>query len=308
MTPPVPFDELASRVRNWGRWGEEDQRGTLNFITPEVVAAAAATVKSGETISLAIPFDETGPQDGRIRGNPVRLMKQTGHHSQGYPGRFRYSDDFVFMALQAASQWDALAHVHYGGFMYNGFSTENIDEYGTRKCDVTQLNPGVVSRGVLIDVARYRGVPWLPVGEAISPTELDEILQSQGVELHSGDVLLIRTGWRARYLSDLDKAAFKAGEPGLSVACVEWLHHHEVAAVGSDNFAVEVLPGEYSDEYLPFHMIAIRDMGMPLAEILDLEALSQACFADGRYEFLFTGAPLPFTGGVGSPVNPLAIR
>jgi len=308
LTGAEYFDALAARVRNWGRWGDQDQRGTLNFITTDVVQRAALEVVTGEVFSLAIPFDQTGPQDGRIRSNPLRLMKQTGHHAQGYPGRFRYADDVVVMALQAASQWDALAHVHYDGQMYNGYPASSITDEGTSACDVTQLNPGVASRGVLVDVARWRGVPWLEAGSVISPEDLDQVLAAQGTEIRSGDVLLIRTGWRSRYLSDMDRVAFKAGEPGLSVRTVEWLAEREIAAVGSDNFAIEVLPGEVEGEYLPFHMIALRDMGMPLAEILDLEEWASACARDHRYSGLFVGAPLPFTQAVGSPVNPLLLR
>jgi kynurenine formamidase len=235
-------------------------------------------------------------------------MKETGLDPQPYPGAFRYADDYVVMALQAASQWDALAHVHYDGLLYNGFPANSITARGAAHCSIDRLSPGLVGRGLLLDIARLRGVDWLPAGAAIYPGELDAALSAQGTEVRPGDILLVRTGWRLKFVRDGDKRAFKAGEPGLSVGCTQWLHDRGVAAVGCDNFAVEVLPGEYPDEYLPFHMIAIRDMGMPLAEILDLEALAADCAADGRYEFLFSGAPLPFTGGVGSPVNPLAIK
>lgn len=307
--PPLEdFRTIGRRVSNWGRWGSEDERGTLNLITPERVSAAARLVRAGKTFALGIPFDEHGPQDGRIRANPSRLMKETGAQPQGNPGAFRYADDYVFMALQAATQWDALAHVHYDGQLYNGFPSSDVSERGAARCAVTNLSPGVVGRGVLLDVAAHRGVDWLDVGVAIGPDELDAVADAQGVEVQPGDVVLVRTGWRRRFLSDGDRAAFKAGEPGLSVRCADWLRDHEVAAVGSDNFAIEVIPGEYPDEYLPLHMVAIRDMGMPLAEILDLESLGGDCAEDGCFEFLFVGAPLPFTRAVGSPVNPLAIK
>lgn len=302
------FRTIAARVSNWGRWGESDERGTLNYITPAVIAQAATLVKQGKCFAMGIPLDETGPQDGRIRTNPVRLMKETDAHPAGTPGSLRYADDLVIMALQAASQWDALAHVHYDGKMFNGFPSSSIDEHGAKYGAITNLSPGVVSRGVLIDAARWKNVDWLEAGTRIYPDDLDEILKHQGVDVRSGDVILLRTGWRSFYLSAMDRSAFMGDEPGLSVTCVEWLHEHQIAAVGSDNFAIEAVPCEYEDEYLPFHMIAIRDMGMPLAEILDLETLANDCAEDGRYEFLFVGAPLPFTNGVGSPVNPLALK
>lgn len=302
------FRDIASRVSNWGRWGEHDQRGTLNLIGPAEVAHAATLALNGKVFALGIPFGVGGPQDGKIRANPSRLMKTTGHGPSPYPGVFRYADDYVFMALQAATQWDSLAHVHYDGKLYNGYSIDTITTDGAAVLDVTNLSPGVVGRGILIDVARHRGVEWLERGTAIYPADLDEVLAAQGVEPRTGDIVLVRTGWRRKFLTESDPVSFKSGEPGLSVTCVEWLHERGIAAVGSDNYGVEVLPGEYDDEYMPFHMIAIRDMGMPLAEILDLEALSEDCAADGRYEFLLVAPPLAFPGGVGSPVNPIAIK
>lgn len=302
------FREVGRALSNWGRWGDDDERGTLNLVTPDVVRAAATEVLTGEVLSLAVPFDQDGPQDGRIRSNPLRLMKETGHRPQGNPGAFRYADDYVVMALQAASQWDALAHVHYDGLLYNGFDAGQVGVDGAERCAVTNLMPAVTSRGVLVDVARHRGVPWLDLGTPIGPDDLDEVLAAQGTQVREGDVLMVRTGWWARFLSDRDKAAYKAGEPGLTLACAAWLHDRGVAAVGSDNFAVEVLPGQVEGEYLPFHMVALRDLGMPLAEILDLEDWSTACAADRRWSAMLCAAPLPFTRAVGSPVNPVVVR
>lgn len=302
------FRALGKRLSNWGRWGADDERGTANLITAGHVVRAAGLIRRGVTFPLAIPFGPDGPQDGRVRDNPVRLMKETGLDPQPNPGAFRYADDYVVMALQAASQWDALAHVHYDGRLYNDFPAATITARGAAHCSIDRLSPGLTGRGVLLDIARLRGVDWLPIGTAIQPADLDAAAAAQGVEIRAGDILLVRTGWRLKFVTDADKRGFKAGEPGLGLACAAWLHEHDVAAVGSDNFAVEVLPGEHPGEYMPFHMVAIRDMGMPLAEILDLEELAADCAADGRFDFFFTGTPLPFSGGVGSPVNPLAIK
>jgi len=191
-------------------------------------------------------------------------MKETGHDPQGYPGAFRFADDYVVMALQAATQWDALAHVHYDGRLYNGFSASSVGARGARHNAVTNLLPAVTGRAVLLDVAGHRDVPWLTKGEPI---------------------------W-----------------PGLTLDCAPWCHERGIAAVGSDNFAVEVLPGQIEGEALPFHMVALRDMGMPLAEILDLEAFAADCREDGVFEAFFCAAPLPFTAAVGSPVNPIVIK
>ena len=301
------FRSIGSRVSNWGRWGEEDERGTLNLLTPERIAAAAALVRAGKVFDLGIPFDWDGPQDGRVRPNPVRTMKETGVTAR-YPGAFRYADDYVFMALQAASQWDAVAHVFYDDLLYNGFAASTVTADGAARCSIDRLSPGVVGRGVLLDMALHEGVPWLEAGRAISPHELDAAAAVQGVEVRAGDILLVRTGWRRMFLECRDPAAFKAGEPGLSVTCAEWLHEHDVAAVASDNYAVEVVPGEFEGEHFPLHMILLRDMGMPLGEILDFEELAADCAQDGVYEFQFCAPPIKFTGGVGSPINPLALK
>lgn len=302
------FRTIAARVRNWGRWGVDDQRGTLNLIGPAEVAAAAALVRHGRTIALGVPFEENGPQDGKVRQNPIRIMAETGHTPGRYPGVFRFADDVVVMALQAASQWDALAHVHYDGKMYNGYPISHITAAGATRLDVTNLSPGVVGRGVLLDVARHRGVRRMQPGEAISPEELDAVVAAQGVQLRSGDIVLIRTGWWTAFTQNGDPREYKVGEPGLSVRCADWLHRHDVAAVAADNYGVEVIPSEYDDEYMPLHMIALRDMGMPFAEILDFEELGADCAEDGIYEFLLVAPPLLFPRGVGSPINPLAIK
>ena len=137
VAPVEPWREIAARLSNWGRWGAADEKGTLNFITPSVIAYAATLARTGKVFAMAIPFDETGPQDGKIRTNPMRFMRETGHNDQGYKGVFRYADDVVFMALQSASQWDALAHVHYDGKLFNGFSIDTIDEKGAQHGAVT---------------------------------------------------------------------------------------------------------------------------------------------------------------------------
>lgn len=308
MTTSVPtMRELGSAVRNWGRWGPDDERGTTNLLTPERVAAAAALIRTGEVHDLGIPLDQDGPQPGGYRINPIRLMSENGQE-QVLPGGFKWADDYVFMPLQAGSQYDSLAHVHYDERLYNGHPASGVSVKGADKCGIHTQARGITGRGVLLDVARLRGVDWLEAGSVISPDELDAAAASQGVEVGPGDILLIRTGWRAKFLAERDPAAFMAGEPGLGLACASWLRERDVAVVGADNFGVEVMPGENAGAMFELHMVLIRDMGMTLAEMLDLEELAVACAADGRYDFFYAGAPLKFTRGVGSPVNPLAIR
>ncbi|WP_430331171.1 cyclase family protein [Rhodococcus sp. ACT016] len=308
MTTSIPtMRELGRRLSNWGRWGAADERGTTNLITPERVAAAAGLVRTGEVFDLGIPLDESGPQPGGYRINPIRLMSENGQE-QVFPGGFKYADDYVFMPLQAGSQYDSLAHVHYDDQLYNSHPASGLSVKGADKCGIHTQARGIAGRGVLLDVARFRGLDWLEAGTAIGPGELDQVTEAQGVEVGPGDILLIRTGWRAKFLAERDAAAFMAGEPGLALACASWLRERDVAVVGSDNFGVEVMPGENPEAMFELHMVLIRDMGMTLAEMLDLEDLAAACATDGVYEFFYAGAPLKFTRGVGSPINPLAVR
>lgn len=302
-----PFREIGHRVSNWGRWGTDDERGTLNLMTPDVIRAAAGLIRRGHTFPLGIPFSSDGPQDGKVRPNPRRLMSETGAEPR-YPGAFRYADDYVFMALQAGTQWDSLAHVFYDEQLYNGFPSSAVTERGAVHCSIDAASDGVVGRAVLLDVARARGVDWLGAGTPVTPDDLDAVCATQGVEVGPGDVLLIRTGWIEKFFEDGDAAAFKAGEPGLTIACAEWLRERDVMAVAADNFAIEMIPGEYPDEVFTLHMVLIRDMGMLIGEMFDLRDLSQDCAADGVYEAFFCAPPLRFPGGIGSPLNPLAIK
>ncbi len=300
------FREVGMRLSNWGRWGDEDERGTINLITPERLVEAAKLVRRGAIFDLGIPFDGNGPQPGGGRINPVRLMSETGA-DQDYPGGFHYADDYVFMPLQSASQWDGLAHVHYDDHLYNGFPSSDVSPHGAKHCSIDKMAKGIVGRGVLLDIARLKGVDWLQAGEVITPDDLDAAAERQGVTVGPGDILLFRTGWRTKFVREKDANAFMAGEPGLGLACAEWLHAHDVAALGSDNWAIEVLPGE-NDDVFAVHMVLIRDMGMTLGEILDLDELAADCEADGVWEFLLTAPPIKFTAAVGSPINPLAIK
>lgn len=303
------FRAIGKKLSNWGKWGKEDERGTTNFITPECLVRAASLVKEGKVFDLGIPFGSDGPQTGAGgRINPILLVSETGEDQHQFPGGFHYADDYVFMPLQSASQWDAIAHVHYDGFLYNGFPANSISPHGARHCSIDKQGKGITGRGVLLDVARWKGVDWMQMGEVIAPDDLDAVAKAQNVEVRSGDILLIRTGWWLKFLKERNAAEWMKGEPGIGVACCEWLSRHEVASVCCDNIAVEVLPGEIEGEILPVHMVLLRDMGMTLGEILNFEELAADCAADGRYEFFFCGPPIKFQRALGSPINPLAIK
>jgi kynurenine formamidase len=301
------FRALGKRLSNWGRWGAEDERGTVNLITPDKLVVAGSLIKQGKVFDLGIPFDAAGPQPGGGRINPVHLMSQTGD-TQIFPGGFKYADDYIFMPLQGATQWDSLAHVYYDDQLYNGFPAGEVTVVGAARDSIDKQAKGIAGRGVLLDIAKLKGVEWLELGYVITPADLEAAEAAQGVTVGSGDVLLFRTGWRRQYLTKQSPQEFMAGEPGIGQDCCEWLHEREVAAILSDNWAIEVLPGENPDAVLQIHCVLIRDMGMSLGEILDLEELAADCAADGVWEFFFCAPPLKVTNAVGSPINPLAIK
>ena len=303
------FHALARRVSNWGRWGADDERGTTNFITPDVVRRAAACVRRGAVFSLGLSFGVEGPQIGQGgRVNPLHIMTATDGRLGADPDGPRYSDDVIVMPLQCATQWDSLAHVHYGGKLYNGFPSATVTSAGAAKDAIDKQGAGIVSRGVLLDVARAKGVDRLPPGTVIGPVDLEAAERAQRVRVESGDVLLVRTGHLAVFTEGGDRVGYMRQMPGLGVACVEWLHAREVAAVASDTNAVEVIPFEDPALPLPFHALCIRDMGLTLGEMFVLDPLATDCAADGVWEFLFSAPPLRVTGGVGSPINPLAVK
>jgi len=300
------FRALGKRLSNWGRWGADDEKGTINHITPERLVEAGKLIKQGKIFDLGIPMDQNGPQKGGGRINPVHLMSQTGQ-GQNIPGGFHFADDYIFMPLQGSSQWDGLAHVYYDDQLYNGFPASDVGLGGAEHDSITAIAKGVAGRGVLLDIARLKGVDWLNKGYVITPEDLEAAAAKQGVEIKPGDILLFRTGWRKMFKAG-NPEDFMSGEPGLGIECCEWVYSKEISAICSDNWAIEVIPGQDPGVTLPVHMVLIRDLGVTLGEILDFDELADDCAADGVYEFFFCCPPLKVTKAVGSPINPLAMK
>ncbi|HKJ23587.1 MAG TPA: cyclase family protein, partial [Myxococcota bacterium] len=299
--------EWGRRYSNWGRFGPDDERGTLNFITPERVLAALRLPRHGRVISCGLPFERDGPARGG-RWNPIHTMLADGGDVTRRPGGFAYADDAVHMPLQCGTQWDALAHVFYDGRMYGDRDIALVSSSGAAANSIDKIRDGVVGRGVLLDVARHRGVDWLEDGEGIAPEELDACAERQGVTVEPGDVVLLRTGKMARHLEAGSWDGYVGPSPGLSLHCARWIFEREVAAVASDTFCVEVNPPETRDCVMPLHMVSLRNTGLLLGEMFALDTLAEACAEDGEWAFLFAAPPLPITGAVGSPINPLAIK
>jgi kynurenine formamidase len=301
------FAELAREVNTWGRWGDNDERGTLNLVTDDVVRRAAAVVRDGRRISLALPLSADGPQLGFIPGrtNPQHTMTAV-HDAHGCEGEVRFNDDAVQMGLQAATHWDALAHVSYAGRMYNGFPTSVVDDAGARRLGADRIG-AVVSRGVLLDVARAGGVDRLDGGVALTPEDLERAEDLAGVRVTEGDVVLLRTG-QMQLLKSGDKLGYAVSTAGPSMQTVRWFHDRGVAAVATDNLSFEVFPGEVDGLMLPVHMLHIVEMGLLQGQNFDLEELAADCADDGRYAFLLVATPEPVVGGCGAPVVPVAVK
>lgn len=325
------FRRVADDVRNWGRWGDDDELGTLNLITADKVAEAAATVKKGTVISLGGDFGANGPQGAfKFRFNPIHVMTVDGGDAETLvkyapewarnsvaqelssffvDNPFRFNDDMITMSLQAATQWDALSHVYYEDKLYNGFPADSVTSFGAYHCGIDKVDvKGITSRGVLLDVVAHRGADvFCEPGNPITPAELDDIAAEQGVEVRDGDIVVVHTGWWTRFLSTGD--GHEAGS-GLDWTCASWLHDHNVAAVAADNLMVEDPDPANGVEgtFLPMHMLCLRDMGLMFGEYWDLGGLAADCAADGVYEFQLIAPPLKVVGAVGAPVSPIAIK
>jgi kynurenine formamidase len=308
----VVIREAAVRTSNWGKWGPDDQLGAVNYITPEKVVQAAGLVRRGKVFSLAMPFDENGPQTGRGRMNPTLAMRRTGTDfaAEAFrtPSGIGFADDMLTTSLQAATHWDALSHIFDRGRMWNGHSAAEVTSLGAQRNGVEHLRDRIVSRGVLLDIARYKGVEWLEPGYAIGEDDLLGCLAAEGVTAGTGDIVLLRTG-QMGYCKTHGWGTYAGGDaPGLSFYTVDWLHRTELAGVASDTWGVEVRPNELANCPQPLHQVMIPHIGLLVGELFDLEELAADCAADGCYEFLFVAAPLPITGAVGSPINPQAIK
>lgn len=307
-------EAIAERHRNWGRWGDDDELGTVNFIDAGCIARAAALVRQGKAISCGLPYDANGPQTGTFnRFNPIHVMLQDGGDAaagaQDHLAGLRYADDAVYMPLQCGTQWDALSHIFYQGVMYGGRPQELVTSSGAPVNGVERLADKIVTRGVLIDVPRHRGVDWLEPGTPIGGDDLAACAAAAGVTPGQGDILLVRTGMMAMVRATGTWGTYAGGDaPGLDLSAAEWLCEHEIAGVATDTWGMEVRPNQTDDIYQPLHVVLIVNAGMLVGEIFDLEALAADCADDGVYEFLFVGAPLAFTGAVGGPLNPMAIK
>jgi kynurenine formamidase len=309
------FSDMGRRLSNWGRWGVDDERGTLNHVTPERVVAAAGSVRTGKVFELSIPLSKLGPQQpAGARSNPIHVMTMLPGDlpsARNPGGRLAVADDMLVLPLQCATQWDGLAHIGYDDLLYNNVraSTSVTAREGATHHGIDRALPGMVGRGVLLDIARLRGVEWIEAGDApIEAAELERAERVQGVRVGPGDALLVRTGWRRKALVEGWTPEWLAANPGLSHLCADWVVAREIAALACDNHSVEVQPSLVPDTLVPLHCILIRDVGMMFGEMFDLEALADDCAADGQWDFFFSAPPLRVSNGVGSTASPIAVK
>lgn len=316
-----PEAEIAARAAafgNWGRWGADDVLGTLNFIDEGHRRRAASLVAVGRVVSLAQSFDTDGPQRGwRRRTNPVHTMTDTGTDAergvQGFPHGIGGADDVIAMPLQCSTQWDGLGHIFDHGNAWNGRRAGDVvTSDGDGVTGIEHAASVVVSRGVLLDVGRHLrpDTGELEDGYAITGADLDATIAAQGATsaVGRGDIILVRTGQYARTRREGWGEYAGGPAPGLSLTTAGWLYRREVAAVATDTWGFEVRPNEFDvPAFQPLHQVVIPNMGLTIGEMWNLDELAEACAALGRWEFLLSAAPLPITGAVGSPINPVAL-
>jgi kynurenine formamidase len=311
MALPPEIDKLAAEVSNWGRWGPDDELGTLNLIDGAAVRRGAAAVRTGTRFSLALPLHADGIQMGFVPGriNPLRTMVMLHTAPPGEKSELRANDDVVVMGLQAATHWDGVAHISYAGQIYNGFPASSLTaESGATRCGIERVE-SVISRGILLDVARGKGLEKLEPGYGITPEDLDSALALTSLAVEPGDIVLVRTGQMRLVRQERpDKIGYAWPSPGLTAGTAPWFRACDVAAVATDNLTFEVYPPQDDRIMLPVHFLHLVMMGLTQGQNWVLEDLAEDCAADGVYQFLLSASPEPFVGGVGSPVNPIAVK
>jgi kynurenine formamidase len=292
------FRELFDAVSNWGRWDEAGERGALNHLTPTRVAAAARLVRSGTTITLSQPLETEARID---------VPEPADHHMTMLPGDDGFAKDYVGVDYHndGQSHVDAFCHVAFHGFLFDGSPASSVTAQGARAGTIDILKDGLVGRGVLIDVPRTRGVPWVEPGEHIFREDLEAAEGAQGVRVGTGDILLVRTG-HTRRLAELGPWDTPQAKAGLHPRAASFLADRRVAALGSDGNS-DTAPSTTEGVGFPIHVLALNALGVHLLDYLQFEDAARHCEAVGRWEFLFAAAPLRIVGGTGSPINPTAI-
>ncbi len=302
------LDQLFRSLSNWGRWGENDERGMLNHLQPEHKVAAAATVQEGLSISLAHDLGTTPSPENPYPAHHHMLAAGDARADAGIPG-YEASRDYVGAHVHGlgVTHIDALCHMFVKGEMYNGFPASDVRSSGSLRNTTLSFADGVVGRGIFLDIADLRGLPYLQPGEVIRLAELEACEAKTGVRVGQGDVLIVgagRTALREEKGGPLNPAE---GMTGLHAECLPWLRAREIALLGSDGIS-DPMPGLGIPNWpFPIHQVGIAGMGLHLIDNLALGELSKACAERRRWHFLFTMGSIRVPGGTGCPVNPIAL-
>lgn len=301
------FEQLFQTVCNWGRWGDNDEKGTLNYIQPEHIRQAASLVRSGRSVSMAIPINKVaGPDNPR----PAMHYMVRSFDIRSEWGGPQFCTDYLASEFHGDchTHIDALCHVSFEGKLYNGKPTSTVTSRGPTIQDITAYAQGIVGRGVLLDIPRLRGVKWLEPGEAVTREELEAAEKAQGVRLGEGDIFVFRTGHHRRRLElgPWKNGYDGEGKAGLHVETIPLLHERKVAAFFPDGDG-DTVPSNVEGMSSPIHALQIASMGMACADSLQFEELVAICEEERRWEFMVVAAPLRLPGGTGSLFNPLAI-
>lgn len=318
-TKPVPHlsQLLAGLPTNWGKWGPDDEVGSLNYLTAKEALRGTAAVRSGKVFTLQVQMG--APQGdpiwpGRRTAQRVNVMDHS-HFKCGrgphFPGELEYVDDMMVLYLQGSTQYDALGHVWYDDRIYNGYDASTTTGGMTKASVLPIAERGVVGRGVLIDMARHRGKEVLDRGETFNHEDLVAAARSQGIEIQKHDILLVRTGFIGSFYKQPGEDFYKNFvEPGLTYSpeLVYWFRDMEIPNLVTDTIANEVTIDPVSGVALPLHSALMRNLGVAFTEITILDALAADCAADGQWSFLYVAAPLKVVNGSGAPVNPVVIK
>ncbi len=293
------FDEWHAEISNWGRWGNEDELGTLNLITPQKRREAAALVREGITVSMALDLNKVADD---LNASPfvhdLEVATFGGHEVAGDRYEVQYHGF-------AHSHIDGLPHFATRGRMYNGVSVDTLKPGGAEKLGIENAYAGIFTRGVLVDMPRFRGTDYLEPGTAVTAADLEAWEEAHDVRIGPGDVLLLRTG-RWERVRQKGQWNFLEAAAGMHASVALWLRERDVAVIGCDGVS-DVMPSNVADLANPLHELVLVSMGMPILDNLDLDAAATTAAERGRPTFLFVGAPLRVPGGTGSPLNPLAV-
>jgi kynurenine formamidase len=298
------FRELFRAVSNWGRWSDGGQRGALNHLTRDRVAAALRLARTGETVSLSQPLrTEAGIDMPEPADHHMTMLTDVDIGS----GSLRFAKDYVGVDYhnEGHSHIDAFSHVAFDGQLFDGKPDRSVTSGGALAGDIEVLRDGLVGRAVLLDVPRVRGVRWVEPGEHVFREDLEAAEREQGVRAGPGDILLVRTG-HARRLAELEPWDTREAKSGLDPTTARFLAEREISVLGSDGNS-DTAPSTTEGVAFPIHVLAINAMGVHLLDYLQLEDVVPRCEAEGRWEFLLVAAPLRIVGGTGSPLNAVAI-